>query len=374
MNTSWQADLLTAAVLGTGRRPPPTVPAELGAAPAGLPPEVLLLDQLAVGAALARAGRTARTGEPIAPAAPEVRPAAPERAAAQLRMLIETPPSRELRTELLRRWLACAEESGVVVPPEFLPILAALAVTEPELRAPLAAVRGRRGDWLAARATAQKRGAGTGTAAPAPAASPTGGEPTLADLRADDPAAGLDRLRAAWPSLPARAKEEALKTLRTGLSAADEEFLESCLTERSSRVTAAARTLLTLLPDSRFARRMADRLRPLLTVTAPGRFAALRPGAVRGSRSPRRRRSTTPPAATASGRSRPTPTGCPRCRRSSPRRPCGPGPTPRGPPRPSWSRRSPTTPRSPRPSCGPPSPSGIRSGPPRSPRTRGRRI
>lgn len=61
-----------------------------------------------------------------------------------------------------------------------------------------------------------------------------------------------------------------LDALRTGLSAADEPFLEEALTDRSRNVRATAAELLSALPDSALAGRMAARARSCVSLGPEG--------------------------------------------------------------------------------------------------------
>ncbi len=95
----------------------------------------------------------------------------------------------------------------------------------------------------------------------------------LAALRDSDPAAARDLLRAGWASETGDDRAELLPVLASGLSAADEEFLETALDDRKGAVRAAALRLLARLPGSAFVRRATARAWPLLRLegAAPDR-------------------------------------------------------------------------------------------------------
>ncbi|MCF8605793.1 DUF5691 domain-containing protein [Gordonia sp. HY442] len=255
---AWSDELLSAAVLGTDRRPAPTPPPGLGTGDPDLDPAQALLAQASLAAAIDRAGRTAVRATAISAAPAEHQPLAPPRAVQVLRMLIETPPSPpDMRFALVDRWLTTAAAQGVRLPAGQLPVLLALAGTRPELKPALRSAWGERGQWLATLTDTPS------SPRPSPQAPPTGVRNGLGER---------------WAAMPARTKEQTLNELRTGLSGADEPFLEGCLDEKSARVRDAARSLLRSLPTSRYSQRMAQRLHSLVTIEHPGvvrRLAAL---------------------------------------------------------------------------------------------------
>jgi Family of unknown function (DUF5691) len=117
--------------------------------------------------------------------------------------------------------------------------------------------------------------AGPGAAADDPAIWETGRRSErrgyLAALRARDPAAAGDLLAAGWSAETGDDRADLLGVLARGLSAADEEFLETVLDDRKASVRAAARRLLTQLPGSAFTRRAAQRATALLRLEQHGR-------------------------------------------------------------------------------------------------------
>ncbi|GEE03269.1 hypothetical protein nbrc107696_37150 [Gordonia spumicola] len=241
----WHREVTTAAVLGTDRRPPPSGPPGFTAAPDTDSPRSLL-DQVALAAALVRGGRVVGHAEPTSPAPPETDQYAPETALAQLRTLLAVPPvPRELRLELLVRWLRAAASRSVIVPPEFIPPLSAHASGNPALRTALADVWGERGRWLAPRL----------------------GHAAVTATTSSEIANAPER----WPGLSARDKEQLLRAPDGTVTGVDDAFLESCLDERAARVRDAARDALSARPTSAFARRMGERLASLVDIEPPRR-------------------------------------------------------------------------------------------------------
>ncbi|TVT16595.1 hypothetical protein FNH05_36640, partial [Amycolatopsis rhizosphaerae] len=262
--TGWEG-LVSAALLGTQRRP-----AELGALPAavgklarGEDPARELLSAAAALTVYRRAGAVPLPAvAPPAPAPADERPLAGPAAVRRLDRLLAGEQG-----EVLPEWLRAVAARGLRVPPERLPALAGLARSRPSLRDAVAAAAGPRGPWLAALVPewAFLAGADTGPDVwrlGAPVARRT----WLAQRRREDPAAAREALARVWAAEPAARRAEFLAVLVDGLSAADEDFLESALDDRSADVRRLAADLLARLPGSRLAARMAERAAALVTV------------------------------------------------------------------------------------------------------------
>ncbi|PBC79396.1 hypothetical protein BX265_4198 [Streptomyces sp. TLI_235] len=292
---SW-SELQTTALLGTDRRPlpapagPPALAAAAGAVDRA-DPATALLDLAALATVRRRAGALPLPAPALpAPAEDDPRPEVPEAAARRLGFLLGgRGPDTSLAnlTELLPQWLAAARAHGYRPPPVHLPALLDTARARSELRPDVVALAGPLGRWLAERnpdwrfvgrtagaalpvdpteVTAEHTSehAGGGTAA---------GEQIwqeglfaervthLTRLRRRDPAAGLDLLRSTWATERAEDRLLFLDALQDGLSGADEEFLEAALGDRSKNVRATAAELLSTLPGSALAARMAERAR-----------------------------------------------------------------------------------------------------------------
>jgi len=104
-------------------------------------------------------------------------------------------------------------------------------------------------------------------------------------LRTRDTQQARELIAQALPELDARDRATLLETLRENLTADDENFIESQLSDRSKEVRTTAASLLSALPESQFVQRMQVRLLSFLTqerklfrrywqLTAPEIFAS----------------------------------------------------------------------------------------------------
>ncbi|MFH8368550.1 DUF5691 domain-containing protein [Streptomyces sp. NPDC018031] len=282
-------DLVAAALLGTDRRRPP-VPARRGQDAAGA-----LLDAAAVSTVARRAGlRPAPAGPFPEPAPADPRPGLPTAARRRLALLLadrgapgqSSPRAAPDLTELLPQWLAIADGHGYRAPDALLPALLDAARARTDLRPEALAFAGPRARWLARLNPEWKfalRG-GPGRAAGSVLPDPASPEEVrrlwqeglfaervsvLAVVRHQDPAAGLALLAGTWATERAEDRLMFLDSLRDDLSPADEPFLEQALSDRSRNVRSTAAELLSALPGSALARRMAERMRARVRLELP---------------------------------------------------------------------------------------------------------
>ncbi|MCQ4203326.1 DUF5691 domain-containing protein [Streptomyces coelicoflavus] len=272
----WE-ELVTSALLGTDRRTPPGGERGPGAAAA-------LLDAAAAETVRRRAGlRPARAARRPEPAPEDPRPPLPAAAARRLTMLLTDRPgtagggrrgSAPDLMELLPQWLATANARGFAAPPQTLPALLDAARGRTDLRPAALAFAGPRALWLA-RLNPDWRFALRATHGGVAALSGSGATERvrrlwdeglfaervalLASLRARDPAGARELLASTWATERAEDRLMFLDSLRRGLEAADEPFLEQALADRSRNVRATAAELLSALPHSALAARMGAR-------------------------------------------------------------------------------------------------------------------
>jgi hypothetical protein len=281
--TRW-GDLLAAALVGTARRPP-SLPFDLGAADTA-DPAAALLATAAVLSARHRAGRLpdAAPRRIPAPAEADGRPACSGAAVEVLELILsgEVPIPGGVAL-LAGQWLEGAARAGCRLPARLLPRVLDLGSVNPGLRPTLRTVAGPRGRWLAAYderwvwAAGEPVDDGDNAARRFATAARADRPAVLEAVREAEPALGRDLLASTWRSDPAAERAAFLALLATGLSDADEPFLEAALDDRSAGVRQAAADLLGRLPASRRSARMADRLRPLVSRGAGRGLAVARP-------------------------------------------------------------------------------------------------
>jgi hypothetical protein len=289
---AWEG-LVTTALLGTDRRTPP------GTAP-GQDAPVALLDAAAVETVRRRAGlRPARAAQRPRPAPEDRRPPLPAAAARRLAMLLADRPGASGGgrrgtapdlMELLPQWLAAANARGFAPPPQLLPALLDAARGRTDLRPAALEFAGPRALWLARLNPdwrfALRAAPGGGAALPRPEDDDTTRRlwqeglfaervALLSALRSREPAAARELLASTWTTERAEDRLMFLDSLRTGLGPDDEPFLEQALDDRSRNVRATAAELLSTLPGSALAERMAVRAAACVAIdhTRTGRTA-----------------------------------------------------------------------------------------------------
>lgn len=177
-------------------------------------------------------------------------------------------------TELLPQWLAVANARGFAPPAQVLPALLDAARGRTDLRPAALEFAGPRALWLARLNPdwrfALRASPGGGAALPHPEDDERVRQlwqeglfaervALLSALRSREPAAARDLLASTWAMERAEDRLMFLDSLRAGLGPDDEPFLEQALADRSRNVRATAAELLSALPGSALAARMAVR-------------------------------------------------------------------------------------------------------------------
>ncbi|GGO83424.1 DUF5691 domain-containing protein [Wenjunlia tyrosinilytica] len=290
LEAPWE-ELVTTALLGTERR---AAPAAAGADDQA----AALLDLAAVGTVRRRAGLRPAEAQALPEQAPrDPRPPLPTAARRRLALLLSdrtgagsggSRGSAPNLGELLPQWLHAARGHGYRAPAALLPALLDAARGRSDLRRDALALAGPRGLWLAGLNPDWKFALRAG---PAAVASPEGGGGEnsgdaerrlweeglfaervglIARLRARDARAALNLLRSTWADERAEDRLLFLDSLREGLDPDDEPFLEEALADRSKNVRATAAELLSCLPGSALAARMAARARACVALEPVG--------------------------------------------------------------------------------------------------------
>lgn len=269
------AELLAAALVGTARRPWKAETVHVGERTLTTAPT--LLEAAATALTYRRAGVTPAAGHSPVEAAPaETDPLLPADAGARLiRLLTDggAPGGAQQAQELLAQWLTAAAAHGGRVPPQTLPALLDAGRRNAAIRPALGRVAGQRGTWLAAMRPEWQwlRDEAPAVATTDPEVWETGtvGERLahLSRLRATEPAAALALLQSTWATEAPEDRARFVAALDTGLSTADDDFLEQALDDRRKEVREAAVELLQRLPQSALGRRMAARAHAAVRLT-----------------------------------------------------------------------------------------------------------
>jgi hypothetical protein len=254
-------DFITAALLGTARQAPRGELAEelrRHGIPPPESPEQLLLAGAALSSRISRGGfRPGRLpGQPPGTAETDDRPSFGPEAADALRQML----SSRWANELIAEFFAVAAHKGLSPPTDCYPALMDWAADNLSAARDTEKVLGNRGRWLSAQNPdwsalfADERPDGD---------SADHGE-RLRRLRQIRPQEALNGIRLAWAAATAEQRLDLLSLLETGLSDADEAFLETALDDKSKPVRKKAARLLSLLPQSSFADRMFARCATLV--------------------------------------------------------------------------------------------------------------
>ncbi|MES4901235.1 MULTISPECIES: DUF5691 domain-containing protein [unclassified Streptomyces] len=322
-------DLVAAALLGTERRTPPLTPRPGQDAPAALLDAAALSTVRRRAGLRPAASRPAPAPAPEDPR-PPLPPAARSRLA--MLLAGRSAPGGGRRSapdlaELLPQWLTMANQHGYRAPDALLPALLDAARARTDLRPEALALGGPRILWLArlnpewrfalrggsggraAEALAAVDADAGASASPCPPDAPGSTAPAgtarvapgasappdsmpavpavpagvrrqweeglfaervslLATVRHRDPELGLALLGSTWSMERAEDRLMFLDSLRDDLSPSDEPFLEHALADRSRNVRATAAELLSALPGSALASRMAERSRACVSFTS----------------------------------------------------------------------------------------------------------
>jgi hypothetical protein len=261
-------ELLSAAMLGTAHAPNlGRVEGPLGdlLAQAETSPEGKLLLAAAGLRLQQRAGWQPPTARPArsTPCEPDSGPRCSPRALRHLVVMLNN-----YYQQALPEWLAELGRSGRRIPEEFLPLLLDAGRRLPELQPAILPLLGNRGLWLARESLASRSQWAWATLDKIETIWQEGKREErlalLKQLRWREPARARELLQGSWRTEAAQDREAFLRTFGTGLTLDDEPFLETVLDERVRGTGQVAADLLTRLPGSAYAGRMAQRLDQLL--------------------------------------------------------------------------------------------------------------
>ena len=172
-------------------------------------------------------------------------------------------------SELLPEWLTAMKKAGKRVPEEYLAPLLIYSANELTLHSMVADVLGQRGQWLAAQRPDWHYALQRDDKEVWETGSREQRLLLLDHLRSADPTKARELIVTTWSQESAKDRVVFLEKLSTGVSSADEEFLNEALQDRSVEVRRAARTLLARLPNSDFSRRLQQLANQLLSFKKP---------------------------------------------------------------------------------------------------------
>lgn len=173
------------------------------------------------------------------------------------------------QTQLLPELLDRLADLGQRVHETSLPSLLDLGKRQSDVREAIAKVLGKRGQWLAAQNPEWNY-----VASEDEVVWETGSKAArliwLTKLRRQEPDQARQLLESTWKQESASDRTAFLEVLGTGLSMADEPFLEALLDDRSKEVRRVTVELLTCLPESRFCQRAIARVQNLIKLHHDG--------------------------------------------------------------------------------------------------------
>jgi Family of unknown function (DUF5691) len=198
------------------------------------------------------------------PAAEETLPGCSARAAVFLKEMLGGRFS-----DVLLEWLAACAQQGKRVLADDMPALLDVGSKNAEWREAILKVIGQRGVWLAAHNSDWSWVSG---AVEDESIWETGNRAArltfLQRLRKRDATRARELLQSTWAQEAPEDRAAFVGSMQFGLSAADENFLENALDDKRKEVRQAAAELLARLPESKFAQRMVERLKPLVKIEA----------------------------------------------------------------------------------------------------------
>ncbi len=255
MTTLYQ--LSGTALLGTRRSTLELRELPLGLELSWLSPEAQLLAAAGTLNLFEQAGQLPQRFKKQQPAMPkEEHPIITALASRYLAMMLEGTFS-----DLLPEFFRVMHETTQRLPEEFLPTLLERGKTMYALRDRIKPVLGKTGQWLA------EQNPAWGFVLPLNWEIANHAwrsnvmlirQATVKQARTISPSLGRDLIESTWKSESPTDRTWILKTLRVGLSMDDEPFLETALDDRSHTVRKLASELLSVLPDSRLSKRIAQ--------------------------------------------------------------------------------------------------------------------
>lgn len=162
---------------------------------------------------------------------------------------------------LLQLWLEKAAEKSCLFPPQYIPDIFNLAISEKTIREPMMRCCGNRGAWLSGMNTDWQFSVENDPEETWKTGTPEQRKEILLKVRQENPSLALQWLQQSWPEEDAAGKTTFLTILRHNLSAVDLSFLESLQQEKSKKVKEVLLDLLKSIPGSAIVNSYQDILR-----------------------------------------------------------------------------------------------------------------
>ncbi|WP_271254641.1 DUF5691 domain-containing protein [Pseudanabaena sp. Chao 1811] len=272
LESSLLQTITATALIGTQRQPftPISTDGNLGQLLANVDAtnqEAALLSTVAIATMYQQAGQLPITNHQLPipePCELEDLPCCSDRTGYYLSLMLNG-EHQQLLPELLER----LADLGQRVHETSLPSLLDLGKRQSDLREAISQVLGKRGQWLAAQNPEWNY-----VASEDETVWETGSKAArlmwLTKLRRQEPDQARQLLESTWKQESASDRTAFLEVLGTGLSMADEPFLEELLDDRSKEVRRVTVDLLTCLPESRFCQRAIARVQDLIKLQHEG--------------------------------------------------------------------------------------------------------
>lgn len=172
---------------------------------------------------------------------------------------------------LIEEWAELAHARGLRVADHVVPTLLDWWCRQPQRKAVVFNICGKRGDWLASLNPAWRKPVASDDIPPnADDLWQTGTSPErlaiLITIRTKDPARARSLVQSTWASDSADERRRFVEALAVNCSMEDEPFLETALDDKSKVVKRAAFTVLRGLPGSRLRSRMNELARAIIVV------------------------------------------------------------------------------------------------------------
>lgn len=163
-------------------------------------------------------------------------------------------------------WIQLCAAKARIAPPEMVPLLLQLAAKNPELRAPIRVITGKRGEWLAQLNPDWQESTSLSLEDSWQQGTTNQRVAALRQQRVENPETSRLWLTESWSKEGAAVKQQLLEAFDTALSDADLPFLESCQKDKSQKVQQQVLELLRQIPESSLVKAYEQLVRSTLVI------------------------------------------------------------------------------------------------------------